>query len=72
MPVEAVASEVAESFTAALAEVVDECGASIGDGDTQERIAAMREKIRNHVAAFTSDQDGADLISPELMPKRVA
>jgi len=71
-PVEAAASEAVESFSAALAEVVDEGGASIGDGETLKRIAAMREKMKKHVAAFASDEDMADLISPELMPKRMA
>ena len=71
-PVEDALSEATENFSTSLAEVVDECAGSIGDSDTQKRIAAMREKIKNHVAAFTSDEDAPDLISPELMPKRVA
>ena len=56
----------------ALAEVVDECGDSIGEVDARERIAAMREKIRKYVAAFPSDEDAFHLISPDLMPEKVA
>jgi hypothetical protein len=72
-PIEAAAAdEATQSFSAGLAQVVDECASSIGDGETPARIAAMREKIRAQVAAFASDEEAADLISPELMPKKVA
>jgi BID domain of Bartonella effector protein (Bep) len=71
-PIGAAAGEAAQGFSAGLSQVVDECAPSTGDGRTLERIAKMREKIKDHVAAFASDSDMADLIPTDLMPKKVA
>jgi type IV secretion system protein VirD4 len=66
----AIAASEAAQIGVGLAAAVDKAVLSIADVGIQQRVAAMRDKMRSRVAAFASDADQADRIPVDLMPQR--